>query len=55
MKQVAHGLVVAYDSMYVDDICGMNLYFIHLYYSTRIAHGDMCSFVKVSYMVTHGI
>jgi len=38
--------------MYVDSIYDMNLYFIHLHYSTRIAHANMCSFVKLNYMVT---
>jgi hypothetical protein len=32
-------LTVTYNSMYADNICGMNLYFIHLYYSTRVTHG----------------
>ncbi len=41
--------------MYVNNIYGMNLYFIHLHYSTRVAHGDMCSFVKLNYMATHDI
>jgi len=41
--------------MHVDNIYGMNLYFIHLHYSTRVVHGDMSSYVKLNYMVTHGI
>jgi len=48
-------LAIAYDNMYVDNIHSMNLYSIHLYYSTGFGHGDTCSFVKVNYMVTHGI
>jgi hypothetical protein len=40
--------------MYVDNIYGMNLYFIHLHYSTRVTHGDTCSIVKLNYMVTRG-
>jgi hypothetical protein len=34
-------MVVAYDNMYASIIYGMNLYFIHVYYSTWVAHGDM--------------
>jgi hypothetical protein len=47
IKQVIH-------DWYVDIIYVMNLYFIRLYYSTMFAHGDMCSFVKVNFTVTHG-
>jgi hypothetical protein len=43
-------LTFTYNNMYVDNICNMNLYFIHLYYSIGFGHGDTCSFVKVNYM-----
>jgi len=48
-------LVVTYDNMYAYNIYNMNLYFIRLHFSTRVAHGDTCSFVKLNYMVTNGI
>jgi hypothetical protein len=40
--------------MYEDNTYDMNLYFIHLHYATRVTHGDMCSFMKLNYMVTRG-
>jgi len=33
--------------MYANNIHGMNLYFIHLHYFTKVAHGDMCAFCEV--------
>jgi hypothetical protein len=50
-----HMTRIAYNNMYVDNIYAMNLFFIHLHCSTKVAHGDTCAFVKFNYMVTHGI